>query len=195
MSTVGAERHRFDETNGGQGQSSVEMREERSAARGLETQRLAERLSLDRDQVKIVASREMLRGRLGQLLGRREMDEAVALIDRRAAIDALPLRLAPFRVSANLEDEGHDHFRLRDALWSCDDRSCDDRFYAVLDKRDDMMLDCQQEARSDQLPPGDGRKPFLNRKARMPEQDEARLLGPAHDSRTAQMFRAKTVEC
>ena len=112
MSTIGAERHLLDEANCRQGQCPVEMREESAAARRLETQRRAERLRVDRNQDEIIASGKMPRGRFRQLLGCREMDEAVALVDRRAAIDALLLGAPPLGVSADLEDEAHDHPRF-----------------------------------------------------------------------------------
>ncbi len=45
-------------------------------------QRGAERLGFKRDQCEIVAARIVLGERAGELLGRREMDEAVALVVR-----------------------------------------------------------------------------------------------------------------
>ena len=87
MDAIRAERQGFDETHRTQQERPVEMREERSAARRLETQGLPERLGADGDQEEIAPPSEMLRRRLGKLFGGREMNEAVAQIRRRAAID------------------------------------------------------------------------------------------------------------
>jgi hypothetical protein len=88
------------------------MREQRAAARGLEAQGRAKLCGVDPDQQEIVTSGEMPRRRLGELLRRREMDEAVTRIDGRAAIDAFLFRHLPFLATADLEDELHLSSRL-----------------------------------------------------------------------------------
>src|SRR5207302_814823 len=74
----------------------VKMRKQVAAAGNLPSQRIAQRGDGHRDQHQICHSREMPRRGLAHLIGRGEMDEAVAQIDGRA-------RVSESRVSAWLE--------------------------------------------------------------------------------------------
>ena len=106
VAAVGAERQRLDPQHGVERQRAIEMRKQRTAARGLPPQGRAERPGVDRDQHQVGGAGEMLGGGLGDLRRGGEMDEAVARIDRGAAKAPLALGLAPQRGGADFIDRG-----------------------------------------------------------------------------------------
>jgi hypothetical protein len=78
------------------------MRKQITVARKLPFQRIAQRISVDRDQHQIVSPRKILRRGHADLRGGGEMDEAVAHIDGSAAEHAGMLRLVPKYIFADL---------------------------------------------------------------------------------------------
>ncbi len=62
---------------------------------------------IDRDEEQVVLPGEVPGRRLGDLCGRREVDEAVLMIDRGAREPARGLGLAPQRARTDLVDERH----------------------------------------------------------------------------------------
>ena len=74
---------------------AIEMRKQLVIARALPAQRAAERIDIDFDQEQAGLSGEEFSRGLGDLGCGREMDIAVARIVSAAAVDALPLGLAP----------------------------------------------------------------------------------------------------
>jgi hypothetical protein len=80
------------------------MRKQITVARKFPFQRIAQRISVDRNQHQIVSPRKILRRGRADLRGGGEMDEAVARIDGSAAEHAGMLRLVPKCVCADLVD-------------------------------------------------------------------------------------------
>src|SRR5579883_3605896 len=95
MRAIGAKRQRPRENDRGKIEWRVEVREERAAARDLVTQILAELSRIDADEQEIVRARKIFGSRLADLAPRREMDEAVALVDGRARKGARLFGLKP----------------------------------------------------------------------------------------------------
>src|SRR5882724_5541873 len=100
-------RQGIDAKHGFQLKIAVEMREQCTTARWLPFQPDAERACIDGDENEIALAGKPLARRFGGLLGGREMDEAVAMVDGRAAIDASVLGLMPFGRRADFIDRGH----------------------------------------------------------------------------------------
>src|SRR4051794_12849415 len=83
------------------------MRKQFVVARALPAQRLAERIGIDRDQEQAGLAEEMFSRGLGDLGCGGEMNKAVARIIGAAAVDALPLGLAPGRSGTDFVDRAH----------------------------------------------------------------------------------------
>src|SRR5690606_36592318 len=89
-------------------QSAVEMREEITAAGGLELQRLAESRAIDGEQHQVLDAGKMQPCGLAGLGGGGEMDVAILQIDRRAVEDASFPRGLPQSCRNDLVDDiGH----------------------------------------------------------------------------------------
>lgn len=103
--------HRID------GKARVEMGKEIAAAGRLELQRLSEGISLDRHEQEVIHPGKMQAGRFAGLRRRREMDEAVLHIDRRAFKSAVLPGFLPKRSRNDLVDDIL-HGRLSNRLYA-----------------------------------------------------------------------------
>ena len=107
MSAVWPRVQGLDTENCSEIKRPIKMREKLIMARPFPAERIAERVSVDRDQEQPCLALEMLAKRFRHLGGGGEMDETIARIIRAAAIDTLPFGLAPGRCRANLVDPAH----------------------------------------------------------------------------------------
>ncbi|MPL84626.1 hypothetical protein SDC9_30591 [bioreactor metagenome] len=89
----------------GKGERAIEMGEERVAARGLPSQRGAERLGGDRDKDEVAFGGEMLRGGLDDLGRGGKVDEAVGEVDGGAGGFARGAEGIPFGAAEDLVNQ------------------------------------------------------------------------------------------
>src|SRR5712671_8079703 len=94
------------------------MWEQCAAARWLPLHLVAERVGVDRDEHEIALAGKPFRRGFDGLLGGGEMDEAVLMVGRRAAIDSHAFGLAPFGGAADFVDRVHAGLRHGSA-WAC----------------------------------------------------------------------------
>ena len=87
--------------HGRYGQRTVEMRKQIATARGLEAERIAEIGRAHGQQHKIGAPTEMLFQRARQLVGKRKMNEAIALVVGRSGVHSGCQRTRPGVCAAN----------------------------------------------------------------------------------------------
>jgi hypothetical protein len=92
----------MDRDHGGQRQGAIEMGEQLAAARRLPTQGVTQTGSLDGQQQKAALSSPVTGGRLFDLGGGGEMDEAVGLILGGAPIESNVLGSPPFLGPAHM---------------------------------------------------------------------------------------------
>ncbi len=104
VGAIGAERQGLFPEHGGKGQVGIKVREEIAAARGLEDELFAERISIDGDEEKIVLAGEMAGGGLLRLRRGGEMDVAVGKIDGGALENPGVLRILPQTCRNDLVD-------------------------------------------------------------------------------------------
>jgi len=111
MAAVCSQRQVIDPTHRRKGEWPIEMRKQSAAARRLPLQRGAERTGVDGKQDQTILAGAMLgRGRLD--LGRGgEVDEAVGAVLGGAIVTTAVLRLGPFVLAADMEDDGVLHGR------------------------------------------------------------------------------------
>src|SRR2546423_14032300 len=107
VALIGPERQWLYPSHRGERQVAVKMRKQFAAARNLPSQRLAERVRVDRHQQQVLEAGKILGGGRADLRGRGEMDEAVAQVDRRTVEHILPLGVTPKRLRADLVDGRH----------------------------------------------------------------------------------------
>jgi len=107
MTSGFVQRQRIDPQNRLHVEFAIEMRKQRAAARRLPFQLVAERVGVDRDQHQVALPGKPFRRGFGSLLGGGEMDEAVLMVSRRAAIAAFAFGFAPFGSGADFVDRVH----------------------------------------------------------------------------------------
>jgi hypothetical protein len=111
MPPVPIDGKRPDPAHSGEGQDSIQMREEVAAAGHLVAQGCSQRIGFDGDEQEVALLAKMLRRRLPNL-GRRG-DVAVLQVDRRPGEDPGALRLIPQLFGADFVDETyHDDSEL-----------------------------------------------------------------------------------
>ena len=99
MHASGVEWERLDLVHGLDRQRTIQVWEERAAARGLPTQgvRVRQSLRAHAQEHQVTCVREVLAQRFSQLMRRGEVNEAIAKVDLAAEIDPRSLRLLPSR--------------------------------------------------------------------------------------------------
>ena len=95
MAAVGAEGQGLHARNGRQLEIAIKVRKQRAAARRLPFQSVAEFCAVDAHQQQTVLASEMLPSGFDDLIGAREMNEAVAAIDFGAVKDSSALSRPP----------------------------------------------------------------------------------------------------
>jgi hypothetical protein len=107
VTAVLAERQRLDPVHGTKRQRGMKVREQRAAARRLPSERGSQDARIDSDEQQIPLPGKVSRSGLRDLIGRREVDEAVRQVDGGAREHAAVLRFAPQRGVADLVDRRH----------------------------------------------------------------------------------------
>src|SRR5579871_6895424 len=87
---------------------AIEVREQLAVARAFPFERIAQHVRVNGNQEQAGLAGKMLSCGLSDLRCGREMDEAVADVDRAASEHTLPLRFAPGRCRADLVDLAHE---------------------------------------------------------------------------------------
>ncbi len=108
MAAAGLEGEPLGENHRVHRQRRIKVRKQRSAARGLEAQVLAEPFWVNRNEQQISVTAEIFLGGLFSLRGCREMDEPILKIDRSAVEPSLVLSLSPQSGGSNFIDQIHD---------------------------------------------------------------------------------------